>query len=233
MHGSNIIVGAFFEDEDQNGNNTLSDAGSVYFYEGTDAAALPVTLVQFNAFREGDRVRLHWQTSTEQNNYGFYIQRSKDGKDWPSLGFVSGQGDSYRTVDYHFTDDNPNTGVNYYRLKQEDYDGSPAYSFPACCADADACGVDVSEAESVIGISGCVELNRAGTEDAACPAVTVSVAGTDVMLPGCCQTATKKCGGEVDVAELGAGLGVNLEGPNFGCQSPTLLGEADGAGCGQ
>lgn len=128
MHGSNIIVGAFFEDEDQNGNNTLSDAGSVYFYEGTDAAALPVTLVQFNAFREGDRVRLHWQTSTEQNNYGFYIQRSKDGKDWPSLGFVSGQGDSYRTVDYHFTDDNPNTGVNYYRLKQEDYDGSPAYS---------------------------------------------------------------------------------------------------------
>ncbi|MCB9585166.1 MAG: hypothetical protein H6718_07195 [Polyangiaceae bacterium] len=112
------------------------------------------------------------------------------------------------------------------------FDGSPAYSFPACCADADACGVDVSEAESVIGISGCVELNRAGTEDAACPAVTVSVAGTDVMLPGCCQTATKKCGGEVDVAELGAGLGVNLEGPNFGCQSPTLLGEAEGGDCG-
>lgn len=128
MHGSNMIVGAFFEDEDQDGNNTLSGAGSVYFYEGTDAAALPVTLAQFNAFREGDRVRLHWQTSTEQNNYGFYIQRSRDGKDWQSLGFVAGQGDAYSPVDYHFTDEDPHTGVNYYRLKQEDYDGTPSYS---------------------------------------------------------------------------------------------------------
>ncbi|MGE0325590.1 MAG: hypothetical protein AB7K71_08500 [Polyangiaceae bacterium] len=103
--------------------------------------------------------------------------------------------------------------------------------FPACCA-GDVCGADVSDAESVIGITGCIELNKAGDADANCPDLTVSVAGTDVALPGCCQ-ANNKCGGLVDVTALGSSIeGVNVSGPNFGCQSPTLLGEAEGADCG-
>ncbi len=109
--------------------------------------------------------------------------------------------------------------------------GDVTLAFPACCAN-DACGADVSEAEALIGITGCIELNKAGTEDAACDAISIDVAGNAVDLPGCCQ-ANGKCGASVDVTALGATIdGVNIQGPNFGCQSPTLLGEPEGGDCG-
>lgn len=111
--------------------------------------------------------------------------------------------------------------------------GDVTLAFPACCAgDGSACGADVSEAEALIGITGCIELNKAGTEDAACDPISIDVAGNAVDLPGCCQ-ANGKCGASVDVTALGATIdGVNIQGPDFGCQSPTLLGEPEGADCG-
>ena len=44
------------------------------------------------------------------------------------IGAVRGEGNSQRAIDYTFTDENPNSGINYYRLKQVDIDGTVAYS---------------------------------------------------------------------------------------------------------
>lgn len=87
-------------------------------------SALPVTLVSFNLEKEGNKqVNLLWKTTNEENNQGFEIQRSTDMTDWFKLGFVeSGEGVvKGATKEYRFTDENPEWGLQYYRLKQLDF----------------------------------------------------------------------------------------------------------------
>jgi hypothetical protein len=89
------------------------------------ASALPVEMTGFTAWKEREAVALFWQTATETNNEGYYVERKTSAKnDWERLGFVKGQGTSQQTHDYHFTDKTPDNGVNYYRLRQTDFDGS-------------------------------------------------------------------------------------------------------------
>jgi hypothetical protein len=66
---------------------------------------------------------LTWQTSSEINNKQFEIERSTDAKTWQSIGIVAGQGTSNTPKVYVFTDEKPQTGINYYRLRQMDFDG--------------------------------------------------------------------------------------------------------------
>jgi hypothetical protein len=90
--------------------------------------ALPVELVDFTAKKANEVVDLFWNTASELNSEGFYIQRSIDGDRWEDLGFVEGQGTSYLNNSYKYTDVRPNIGMNYYRLKQIDFDGRSEYS---------------------------------------------------------------------------------------------------------
>lgn len=85
---------------------------------------LPVELMYFSAkIIEDDLVLLEWATALEENNMGFDIEYSKDGKDWTPLTFVSGKGSTLETT-YYQLEDSPETGrYHYYRLTQVDYDG--------------------------------------------------------------------------------------------------------------
>ncbi|NJN78397.1 MAG: T9SS type A sorting domain-containing protein [Saprospiraceae bacterium] len=49
-------------------------------------------------------------------------------KTFENIVFVEGAGNSLETIDYYFNDKNPNVGLNYYRLKQMDFDGAFEYS---------------------------------------------------------------------------------------------------------
>src|SRR5690606_25256876 len=62
-----------------------------------DCSTLPVSLLGLSASADGsNRILLKWATSSEQNNKGFEILRSLDGRsNWQSIGFVNGAGDSY------------------------------------------------------------------------------------------------------------------------------------------
>ncbi|MCE7044534.1 Ig-like domain-containing protein [Dyadobacter sp. CY312] len=100
-------------------------------YTITTSSPLPVTLISFDAKREGSTVNLKWATTSEQNSKGFEIQRSADARNWKDLGFVavkSENGNSTNTINYGFTDNAPLTGTSYYRLKMVDLDGSFGYS---------------------------------------------------------------------------------------------------------
>lgn len=92
------------------------------------AQPLPVELLDFTVAPLQDHILLRWRTATEINNRGFDIQSSSDGKHWQSIGFVEGQGSSTALHDYHYEDAAPLPGLNYYRLRQVDYDGAEAYS---------------------------------------------------------------------------------------------------------
>ncbi len=77
---------------------------------------------------ESQKILLQWQTASELQNSGFEIQRSKDGQNWQVLDFVKGYGTTAEAQQYKWLDEQPNTGDNYYQLKQIDEDGSYEYS---------------------------------------------------------------------------------------------------------
>ena len=92
------------------------------------AALLPVELVYFRNQLHGKEVLLTWQTATEVNNKQFIIERSADGRAFMPIGEIQGSGTINIQQSYQFTDNNPLSGINYYRLKQMDFDESFAYS---------------------------------------------------------------------------------------------------------
>lgn len=94
----------------------------------TNCLVLPLELISFSGFNYGTVNELNWTTSTETNNDYFTIQRSFDGINFVSIGNVDGAGTSTLPIDYRFTDEDPLSGVNYYRLRQTDFDGSITFS---------------------------------------------------------------------------------------------------------
>ncbi|MEM6724164.1 MAG: hypothetical protein AAF598_09005, partial [Bacteroidota bacterium] len=94
----------------------------------SEFVVLPVELSDFSLSNQPNGVQLDWITQTETNNEGFKIQRSIDAKDWETIHFQTGQGSSREIQSYSYLDQQPRLGVNYYRLAQQDIDGSLYYS---------------------------------------------------------------------------------------------------------
>ncbi|MEM9259919.1 MAG: T9SS type A sorting domain-containing protein, partial [Bacteroidota bacterium] len=93
-----------------------------------NATALPVELLAFTATPAGKQVQLSWTTANEQNNDYFTIERSADGGNFTPLITVPGTGTVQVEQHYESWDNQPQRGLNYYRLKQVDFDGAFTYS---------------------------------------------------------------------------------------------------------
>jgi hypothetical protein len=90
---------------------------------------VPVELINFDGFINGNVVYLKWATATETNNQGFYIQRKLYNKsEWFDIGFVEGKGTTTQQNKYLFKDELKEKGRYSYRLKQTDFDGTVKYS---------------------------------------------------------------------------------------------------------
>ena len=87
-------------------------------------APLPVTLLYFTAKPDGDRVQLAWATTQEINADRFRIEHSLDLIEYTPVGEIKAKGTTNERQYYGLTDLNPQPGINYYRLKQIDRDGS-------------------------------------------------------------------------------------------------------------
>ncbi len=107
-------------------NNTgdCADFGQVE----TACLLLPVDLVRFEVQAESGVNVLQWSTASEEDNLGFEIQRSNDGRTWEAIGYEFGAGTVNLLTEYRFEDNSPKKGKNYYRLLQEDFDGTSVYS---------------------------------------------------------------------------------------------------------
>lgn len=86
----------------------------------------PITLMDFQAQRQGEAITLNWATASEQNNQGFEIQQSLDGETFEKIGFVEGAGNASEERKYEFG--LLNREAAYYRFKQIDLDGQYSYS---------------------------------------------------------------------------------------------------------
>ncbi len=93
-----------------------------------NAGSLPVKLAAFRATKEGMNVHLKWVTSEEINSDYFLIEHSQDAKRWDSIGRIESFGESKESRAYDFTHPSGTPGLQYYRLKMVDMDGTFAYS---------------------------------------------------------------------------------------------------------
>lgn len=86
---------------------------------------LPVELLSFTATSiENKFISLDWMTRSEYSSDKFIIERSIDSKNWEVLGQKPAAGRSHEPIQYQEYDHSPYLGLNYYRLKQVDLDGS-------------------------------------------------------------------------------------------------------------
>lgn len=91
---------------------------------------LPVTFSSFTAKRDKDKVALQWETSLEQNNNGFALERSYNGN-WTQIAFIPSQaanGNSTSKLVYKYEDINTAKSISQYRIRQIDFDGRFEYS---------------------------------------------------------------------------------------------------------
>lgn len=117
-------------------NHNITDASNMSVTPTTDdgevtvatSCTLPVELVFFNANIQHQVIQLNWQTAAELNNSHFEIERSLDGKNWEMIGTKKGNGTTNTAQNYTYFDEIPQNGVNYYRLKQVDFNDEYEYS---------------------------------------------------------------------------------------------------------
>lgn len=89
---------------------------------------LPIELISFEGTTVDDINYLTWRTATETNNERFDVERSADGVDFAAIATVDGAGNTQQLTHYSFDDTKPLNGMNYYRLKQVDFDGTFTFS---------------------------------------------------------------------------------------------------------
>jgi Lamin Tail Domain len=89
---------------------------------------MPVEMLSFEVIKKETHSVLYFSTASETNNDYFTIERSADGRNYNAIGEMKGGGNSNTTIAYEFTDEKPFVGINYYRIKQTDFDGKYSYS---------------------------------------------------------------------------------------------------------
>jgi hypothetical protein len=103
--------------------------GPVWTFATPGNSPLPVDLLSFNAQVESSkRIKINWTTSYERDNSHFEIERSKDKVNFMSIITVPSMGNSNGLQSYSIYDDQPGSGISFYRLKQVDIDGKITYS---------------------------------------------------------------------------------------------------------
>ena len=113
-------------------SNTLTTVGQPLvpsFWTAAEfGSPLPVELLYFDVQPKGHDVLCTWSTATEVNNDFFTVERSADAESFSPIGDVDGAGDSQTILRYSFTDEEPLSGLSYYRLRQTDFDGTETRS---------------------------------------------------------------------------------------------------------
>ncbi|HRO75924.1 MAG TPA: discoidin domain-containing protein [Crocinitomicaceae bacterium] len=102
-----------------------SDQAFVAF-NGSSFSALPVELSRFAVTEISTyENQISIETATEQNNEGFTIEYSNDGVQWNTLSTIKGAGNSSVATKYElvFNKTQIFKGINYFRLKQTDFNG--------------------------------------------------------------------------------------------------------------
>ena len=99
-------------------------------YVGADEipfAPLPIGIVYFKGKAQGNTNLLNWKIALEGDHIDFDVQRSTDGINFSSIGKITASQQRCEQP-FDFTDKNPVSGINYYRLALTGEVGPQTYS---------------------------------------------------------------------------------------------------------
>lgn len=134
LTGNGVITG------DGSGNNyiqvvngTNTNSGSVtnnqIFVGTTPTSPFPIKAYNLKAQKLEDEVQLSWEATDASGFSHFEIQRSTDAVSFESIGREKyNQELQKKSATFNFRDINPIEGLNYYRLRMVDLDGSVNFS---------------------------------------------------------------------------------------------------------
>ncbi len=123
--GPNSYVGIAYTTH----NNLLAGTAVVDNVTLTMGDALQTNVLNFQGKNINEKQSLlTWVTTKESQNDHFEIERSTKNTDFKVIGTVPGNGTTSKTYNYNFTDNSPQDGVNFYRLKQVDINRKATYS---------------------------------------------------------------------------------------------------------
>ena len=129
-----ITIGNFHNDAGTtvtlNGPSTSS--GAYYYIDDVvvqPATPLPVTWLNVDAKKnDAQSVKVSWSTADEIENDYFTIERSADAINFNAISTVTGAGTCSVIHNYSIIDNDPLNNVNYYRIKQTDFNGANTLS---------------------------------------------------------------------------------------------------------
>jgi hypothetical protein len=96
----------------------------------TVAQPLPIELLYLKGIGTEKGNLIKWVTATEQNNDYFTLLWSDNGNNFIAIMKKDGAGNSITNIEYEYLDESPSNGINYYKLRQTDYDGKSEDSEP-------------------------------------------------------------------------------------------------------
>ena len=124
--GNSLVTGT-------NAAGTITSAGAVTNFSpftlasATPLNPLPVSLTRFSAAKCNGSVCLSWVAENEQNLSSYEIEKSNDGSSFSSILSLTAANTAAQKT-YTAKDISPFDGINFYRLKMIDKDGSFKYS---------------------------------------------------------------------------------------------------------
>lgn len=112
----------FIQAYDINGNVSTFDMFQAHASPGEyipvvftiENTSLALTWGDFEVYKQDQEVALHWTINPSIEHTSFEIQHSKDGQTWKKLGVVAAVTDK---TAFHFIDERPFLGDNYYQIK--------------------------------------------------------------------------------------------------------------------
>jgi len=121
----------------------LTQTATINFETGTDKGSyaetrfvvvfakqgtLATVVTTLKAWPLAKGIQVEWQTATEQGIQQYQAERSADGQTFTKMGTTVQPRNSNNTETYNITDQQPNAGDNYYRIKVQSKDGTAVYS---------------------------------------------------------------------------------------------------------
>lgn len=103
-------------------------ASCTYTLLGVNVVPLPIEMVSFQIKKLENANLLKFVVASQNNNDYFTIERTTDGVNWTDIGTIDGAEDTKQQIAYSFVDDKYEPALNYYRIKQSDFDGNFSYS---------------------------------------------------------------------------------------------------------
>lgn len=100
---------------------------SGFYISSAPASVLPINMEYFKGAQQNNKHLLNWKANCTSASVTFEVQRSIDGHQFTTLKSISAT-QLQCSQPFAYTDETPENGINYYRIKMVDVDGKSTFS---------------------------------------------------------------------------------------------------------